>query len=359
MDRHDVSEHVTAEMVAQLHQQDLKIQHEYDCRGLTYWFDDQRKTAFCLIEAPDASRIKEMHDDAHGEVPHRIIEVDANIVESFLGRIEDPVKARDTELNIINDPAFRTLMVIKIGFLRFTPQNTKKQIENGLFLEQEIAQCVQLGEGRVVTSKPDFVLASFTAVAKAVTCALKVLEKLVDHQDSNDFVISLSSGIPVTESKELFADTITLANRMCYVNGAKIIITNEVKELYKSENRNSFANGSNIRVLSNDEEIFLTRFFNYLEKVWDNSDIRISDFCNNLGVSKSQLYRNMTDVLNFSPNNFLQHYRLLKAHEMLLRKKGTISEVSFQAGFSSPSYFSKCFTRQFGIAPSELVNSNN
>ena len=114
MDRHDVSEAVTAEMVAQLHQEDLKIQHKYDCRGLTYWFDDSRKTAFCLVEAPDKQSIKEMHEHAHGEVPHQIIEVDATIVESFLGRIEDPEKAQNTNLNIINDPAFRTLMVLSI-----------------------------------------------------------------------------------------------------------------------------------------------------------------------------------------------------------------------------------------------------
>ena len=57
MDRHDVSETVTAENVAQLHKADLKIQHQFDCRGLTYWFDEKRKTAFCLIEAPNAKAI--------------------------------------------------------------------------------------------------------------------------------------------------------------------------------------------------------------------------------------------------------------------------------------------------------------
>lgn len=46
MDRHDVSESVTAEIVAELHQKDLKIQHKFNCKGLTYWFDDKRKTAF-------------------------------------------------------------------------------------------------------------------------------------------------------------------------------------------------------------------------------------------------------------------------------------------------------------------------
>ena len=53
MDRHDVSNEVTAEAVAQLHQEDLKIQHKFNWRGLTYWFDEERKTAFCLIDAPN------------------------------------------------------------------------------------------------------------------------------------------------------------------------------------------------------------------------------------------------------------------------------------------------------------------
>ena len=101
MDRHDVSDSVTAEILADLHQKDLKVQHQFDCRGLTYWFDDKRKTAFCLIEAPHKNAIIEMHNKAHGDVPHSIIEVDTSIVESFLGRIEDPKRARDTGLNII------------------------------------------------------------------------------------------------------------------------------------------------------------------------------------------------------------------------------------------------------------------
>src|SRR5882672_10055380 len=96
MDRHDVSEPVTAEDIAQLHQEDIKVQHQFDCRGLTYWFDDKRKTAFCLIEAPDADAIRNMHNHAHGQVPHSVIEVEASIVESFLGRLEDPEKAQDT-----------------------------------------------------------------------------------------------------------------------------------------------------------------------------------------------------------------------------------------------------------------------
>src|ERR1700681_771372 len=124
MDRHDVSDAVTAEKVAQLHQEDIKIQDQFGCRGLTYWFDEKRKTAFCLIEAPDAKAIKKMHKQAHGQVPHSIIEVETTIVESFLGRIGDPEKAQNTELNIINDPAFRTIMVITLNRLTLTKNDS-------------------------------------------------------------------------------------------------------------------------------------------------------------------------------------------------------------------------------------------
>ena len=73
MDRHDVSDSVTAEVIAQIHQEDLKIEHKFGCRGMTYWFDAERKTAFCLIEAPNEKAIKDMHNAAHGNVPYRII----------------------------------------------------------------------------------------------------------------------------------------------------------------------------------------------------------------------------------------------------------------------------------------------
>ncbi len=135
MDRHDVSPAVTPEHLAHLHQKDLKVQEKFGCRGLTYWFDDKRKNAFCLIEAPDMKAIEKMHKHAHGEVPHTIIEVDPGIVESFLGRIADPEKAQNTELNIINDPAFRTIMIISIDRMAiadssiFQPENVPQKFQ--------------------------------------------------------------------------------------------------------------------------------------------------------------------------------------------------------------------------------------
>src|SRR4051794_37420326 len=124
MDRHDVAGTVTAEHVAQIHQEDLKIQDQFGCRGLTYWFDEVRKTAFCLIEAPNAEAISNMHSHSHGDIPNQVIEVDMGVVESFLGRIQDPKKTENTELNIIKDSAFRTIMVVSLKQLSLLPHHS-------------------------------------------------------------------------------------------------------------------------------------------------------------------------------------------------------------------------------------------
>lgn len=114
MDRHDLPG-VTAKDVAKAHQEDLKIQAQFGCRGLAYWFDEERQFAFCLIEAPDKDSVKRMHDKAHGLVPHHILEVERNIVEAFLGRIKDPVILDihdDSQMGVTNDPAVRVIMAV-------------------------------------------------------------------------------------------------------------------------------------------------------------------------------------------------------------------------------------------------------
>ena len=76
MDRHDLPDSMTPETLAKLHRQDLKIEQQFGCRGFTYWYDHDKKIAFCLVEAPNKKAIQDMHNSSHGDVPHSIIEVD-------------------------------------------------------------------------------------------------------------------------------------------------------------------------------------------------------------------------------------------------------------------------------------------
>ena len=357
MDRHDVSREVTAENVAQLHQQDLKIQHNFNCRGLTYWFDDERKTAFCLIEAPDKNNVVAMHNNAHGEVPHSVIEVDATIVESFLGRIEDPKKSQNTELNIINDPAFRTIMVCNFNI----PFSHKKKLNHSDLFKEYRDNLIHLSNqnnGRIVKQDYNQFLISFKSVTVCIDCALQIFNAYNFSSDSPlKYKIGINAGVPVTEKETLFEECIKLADRMCNVSKANIINSNEVKELYASENQNATLNDTSIIFLYKSDEYFIESFFDYLEAHWRNTNLKIEDFCMQLGYSKSRLYRTTKDLFGKSPNNLLRDYRLDQSLKLLRQKPANISEVAFETGFSSPSYFTKCFHKKYGVSPTEYTKS--
>jgi len=362
MDRHDVSGNVTAEDVAQLHSQDLKVQHEFGCRGLTYWFDEKRKTAFCLIEAPDDKAIKNMHNHAHGQIPHWVIEVDTRIVESFLGRIEDPAKALNNDFNIINDPAFRTIMVITLnGFYLRKNELTLLNTSSG-DISKSIAELIIDFKGRIVKHNEDSFLVSFASVSNAVLCASGVHSllnaKLNESDNKNPYLkIGLSAGVPVTDKNSFFEETIKSAERMCYVERGQIIMSSEVKDLYKSENLNTFIEGEQIYFISPTDEKFLNLLMDFIEKSWRNTELKVDDFSKPLGISKSQLYRKMIDLTGKSPNSFLKEYRLSKALKLLTSHADNISEIAYETGFSSPSYFTKCFRKRFDFMPSDYLQT--
>ncbi|MCJ7467995.1 MAG: DUF4242 domain-containing protein [Maribacter sp.] len=357
MDRHDIPESITAEHVAQMHRADLKIEHLYGCKGMTYWCDEKRRTAFCLIQAPNMKAIEAMHDHAHGDVPHRIIEVESAIVESFLGRIEDPEKSQKTELNIINDPAFRTIMVIKLHKSPSLDATSKKLNTVITNANTYIVNAIETFLGRVVLHKSDYFLSSFTSVTNAVLCAMQIQSILKESfKDNLTFQIGLNAGVPVTDKEKIFEDTIILAERLCHVIRRPIVMTSEVKDLYESENLKTFIDERAVHVVSANDAKFLIAFLDLMDKEWHNPVLRPNTLEKKLGFSKSQLYRKLMATVGKSPNEFIKEYRLNNALVWLLKGADTISEIAYKTGFNSPAYFSKCFADKFGIPPSKIGN---
>ena len=58
-----------------------------------------------------------------------------------------------------------------------------------------------------------------------------------------------------------------------------------------------------------------------------------------------------------SPNSIIKEYRLKEALILLRKKEGNISEIAFASGFSSPSYFTKCFKKKYGLLPAVYLNT--
>ncbi len=363
MDRHDVSRDVTAENVADLHQKDLKIQHKFNCTGLTYWFDDKRKTAFCLVDAPNKFALKEMHDQAHGEVPNQIIEVDQAVVESFLGRIGDPEKSQKTELNIINDPAFRTIMIVGIKPFSFKEKLNKKIKTIKILQNRAFVGTIESFKGRLVKQNPDYFLVSFNSVTNAVLCALKIKSEFEKNSSGIyklpvKLKIALNSGVPVDENDGFFEKTIKAAHTYFKMVKGTVVLSSEVKELFESENYSTPITRGSVVALNVSEEKFLKDLVDFTERECGNNTLHINDFSRYLGYSKSKFYRKIVAVTGQSPNSYIKEYRLNKSLNLLEKGNMNISEVAFETGFNSPAYFSKCFQESFGILPSQYIKSN-
>lgn len=357
LDLHDLPEGITAAHVAEMHQADLDIEHKYNCRGLTYWCDEKRKTAFCLIDAPNKQALIDLHENAHGAIPTRIIEVNDTIVESFLGRIEDPEKSKNVSLNIINDPAFRTIMVVKIKnkTLRTTDVNILKAAIRGY--TTSVKTVISKYNGRLVKQEANRFLISFESVSNAINCGINIqeLHNAVITPDL-EFKIGISAGIPVTDKQGIFEDTIKTSDYLSDIAKGDFSITTAIKDLYEGENQNKPISKKNgIQVLNSADEAFMMQLMSYTEKIWSHPTTSVNDFEENLGYSKSQLYRTMMNLVGKSPNIFLREYRLYKALELLQKQGCNISEVAYQIGFSCPAYFSKCFHKKYGIRPSNFI----
>jgi AraC-like DNA-binding protein len=73
-----------------------------------------------------------------------------------------------------------------------------------------------------------------------------------------------------------------------------------------------------------------------------------------VGMSRSQLHRKLKALTDKGPNEIIRDMRLNRAKELLEKGAGNASEVAYMVGFNSLAYFSKCFSDQFGMAPSDM-----
>ena len=107
--------------------------------------------------------------------------------------------------------------------------------------------------------------------------------------------------------------------------------------------------------LTQTDENFLTLLMDYTESTWSNTNLKVDDFSKPVGCSKSQLYRKIILLTGKSPNTFIREYRLNEALTLLNKNTGNVSEIAYETGFSSPSYFSKCFQKRYGHLPSDYL----
>lgn len=113
--------------------------------------------------------------------------------------------------------------------------------------------------------------------------------------------------------------------------------------------------GANTMALTKADEEFIKRLHEIVQSNISNPDFSMEDMADALNMSRSNFYRKIKGVLDLSPNEYLRLERLKRAAQLLKEGESRVNEICYTVGFNSPSYFSKCFQKQFGVLPKDFV----
>jgi len=215
MDRHEFSG-LSAADAAAAHIKDIEIQGQFGVRFLTYWFDEERQTAFCLAEAPNADALEAVHRASHGFMAFQIIEVNAEMVARFMGGI---VEHPPGEPYV--DTAFRTILFTDIEESTTLTQQLgdARAMELLRTHDEVVRRALERHHGSEVKHTGDGMMAAFPSVVGAIDSAVDMQRHLAEAGSGGGpplrVRIGMAAGEPVPERNDLFGATVQLAARLC------------------------------------------------------------------------------------------------------------------------------------------------
>jgi class 3 adenylate cyclase len=242
MDIHELPEGTTAEDIAKAHTQDVETQRKYGVEYRKYWVNESGRKVFCLADAPSAEAAACVHREAHGMVAEKIIEVEPDVAEVFLGGAETnpagavllPGGGADAR-----DPGIRTILFTDIVESTTLTQTLGDEAAMGLLDVHDtvVRDALANSDGREVKHTGDGIMASFVSAAAAVKCATRIQRELAKHAENQGdravkVRIGAAAGEPVEQHHDLFGCTVQLAARLCsHASPEQILVSNAIAEL--------------------------------------------------------------------------------------------------------------------------------
>ncbi len=125
--------------------------------------------------------------------------------------------------------------------------------------------------------------------------------------------------------------------------------------LFQKFSRTPYASLKSIAGNKTDED-FLVKLNEIIEKNIENSDFSIDNLAKEIGISSSGLFAKIKQISGVTPNRLILSMRLKKAAELLSGGRYRVNEVCYRVGFNNPSYFAKCFQKQFRKLPKDFIS---
>ena len=242
MDIHNLDEGTTAEDVAKAHAKDMETQKKYGVEYTKYWVNENGKKVFCLAHAPSAEAAEQVHREAHGLMPDKIIEIQPELAEGFLGGVETnaagaavfPGGGADAR-----DPGIRTILFTDVVNSTTLTQSLGDEAALAILGMHDtiVRDALSALGGREVKHTGDGIMASFVSAAGAVRCAIQIQRELEKHAQANPerplkVRVGAAAGEPVEQNSDLFGSTVQLAARLCaHAQPEQILVSNAIPDL--------------------------------------------------------------------------------------------------------------------------------
>ncbi|MEP5340716.1 MAG: alpha/beta fold hydrolase [Algibacter sp.] len=268
-------------------------------------------------------------------------------------------------LNIKPKPIYeKRLFTIMVGRILSTEANNSKH-------QELIRQYVEQYKGHVVHYNKQTFTATFEGPSKAVYCSIDLVD-VIGELTIGIHIKECSIGNCISKEIEDFAASIlkqSVPNQILLTQTVKNLLVGSCislipyKTIFKTESVEPLLLFTVVekqkhctlnRLPQND--FFFKKVLQSIDNNLSNEYFSVEILCKEIGVSERQVQRKIKAITNKSPIQLISSVRLHRAKELIMSKQYTVSEIAYQAGFSNPSYFSKCFKKEFEISPSDLIN---
>jgi class 3 adenylate cyclase len=229
---------VTAAAVAHAHAADMEKQGAHKVEYIKYWVNESCGKVFCLVDAPNPEAAACVHQEAHGLLAGRILEVSPEVAEAMMGGgatnsggaamspLEPQALDTGTRTILFTDIVNSTALAQQLG---------DKAAVDLVRLHDAIVQEAISGQfGRKVKHTGDGIMASFVTAPSAVRCALRIQQELGAHNLMREgrnlkVRIGAAAGEPLEHQGDFFGSTVNLAARLCaYAQPAQTVVSGEV-----------------------------------------------------------------------------------------------------------------------------------
>lgn len=246
-----------------------------------------------------------------------------------------------------------------------------------------VEQLVKQFRGIIHDRTPEHFLATFDGPSKAVHCALALRDATRPLEVEIQQAVHLGECVIDVTNKIEDGFAIAITKRIASMaNASQVLTTQTTKNILSGTGLDFVQNGElkinsidkTFRILSVNDVVqyqvddiesakatFNSKNHSFLEDVLqeiqaniDDIQYGLDDLCRSVGVSPRQLQRKLKKIANKTPNQLIRSTRLHNARRLIVVEGASITDALYMSGFSSQSYFSKCFKSEFGISPTEL-----